>query len=167
MKCLGFCGGCLFTHPELVVLSSRTSLDKGSIVSGNVSVVGVALQHVDFQFDLLLFLLCEEQMSWKQWWTSGQGQSGKGRTISSTVTWSVSRFQKITFHPPDLNSHLLLFPLIARSSNWAECRHCRPGAPVSSQDAEWSHFVPLSEGTLFLYTDMEPQLGVDKQVEAA
>lgn len=40
-----------------MVLSGRASLDKSSIVSGNVSVVGVTLQHVDFQFYLLLFLL--------------------------------------------------------------------------------------------------------------
>ena len=46
-----------FTNPELVVLSCRTFLNKSSIISSNVSMVGITLQHVDLQFDLLLFLL--------------------------------------------------------------------------------------------------------------
>lgn len=40
-----------------MVLSSRASLDKSSIVSGYVSVMGVTLQHVYLQFYLLLLLL--------------------------------------------------------------------------------------------------------------
>lgn len=45
------------TNPELVVLSSRTFLNESSIIGGDVSVVGITLQHVDLQFDLLFFFL--------------------------------------------------------------------------------------------------------------
>lgn len=46
-----------FTNPELVVLSSRAFLNKGTIISSNVSMVGITSQHVDLQLDLLLFFL--------------------------------------------------------------------------------------------------------------
>ncbi len=38
-------------------LSRRRLLDEGAVVGGNVPVVGVLLQHVDLQLDLLLFVL--------------------------------------------------------------------------------------------------------------
>lgn len=45
------------TDPKLVIVSWWTLLDKGTVVRGYVAVVAVFLQHVDFCFDLLLFLL--------------------------------------------------------------------------------------------------------------
>lgn len=47
------------TDPELVVVSRWTLLHKGTVVRGDVAVVAVSFQHVDFCFDLLLFLLCD------------------------------------------------------------------------------------------------------------
>lgn len=49
------------TDPQLVVVARRTLLDEGAVVGGDVSVVGVLLQHVDFQLDLLLFVLSERR----------------------------------------------------------------------------------------------------------
>jgi len=46
-----------WTHPQLVVVAWRTLLDEGPVVGGDVPVVGVLLQHVDLQLDLLLFVL--------------------------------------------------------------------------------------------------------------
>lgn len=46
------------THPQLVIVTWRTLLDKGTIVRGDVAMVTVLLQHVDLRLDLLLFLLC-------------------------------------------------------------------------------------------------------------
>lgn len=47
------------TDPELVIMAWWTFLDEGSVVGGNVSVVRVLLQHVDFQLNFLLFILQE------------------------------------------------------------------------------------------------------------
>lgn len=40
-------------------MARGTFLDEGSVVGGYVSVVGVLLQHVDFQLNFLLFILSE------------------------------------------------------------------------------------------------------------
>lgn len=45
------------THPELVVMSRWALLDEGAVVGGDVPVVGVFLQHIDLQFNLLLLVL--------------------------------------------------------------------------------------------------------------
>lgn len=42
-------------------MARGTFLDEGSIVGGYVSVVGVLLQHVDFQLNFLLFILSESE----------------------------------------------------------------------------------------------------------
>lgn len=47
------------TDPELVIMAWWTFLDEGSVVGGDVSMVRVLLQHVDFQFNFLLFILQE------------------------------------------------------------------------------------------------------------
>lgn len=54
----GWLAGCSGgTHPELVIVTWRTLLDKGTVIRGDVAMVAVFLQHVDFRLDLLLFLL--------------------------------------------------------------------------------------------------------------
>lgn len=45
------------TYPELVVYAGRVLLDEGSVVGGDVPVVAVLLQHVNFRFNLLFFIL--------------------------------------------------------------------------------------------------------------
>lgn len=47
------------TDPELVIMAWWAFLDEGTIVGGNVSMVRVLLQHVDFQLNFLLFILQE------------------------------------------------------------------------------------------------------------
>ena len=39
-------------------LSRRGFLDESAVVGGDIPVVGVLLQHVDLQLDLLLLILC-------------------------------------------------------------------------------------------------------------
>lgn len=45
------------THPQLVVHARRVLFNEGTIVGGDVLVVGVLLQHVDLGLDFFLFLL--------------------------------------------------------------------------------------------------------------
>ena len=45
------------THPELVVVSRGALLNESTVVGGYVPVVGILLQHVDLQLNLLLFIL--------------------------------------------------------------------------------------------------------------
>lgn len=44
-------------YPELVIMTRRTLFDESTIVSGNISVMGIFLQHIDFQFNFFLFVL--------------------------------------------------------------------------------------------------------------
>lgn len=57
----------LETHPELVIVARGALLDEGSIVGGDISVVGVLLQHVDLQLDFLLFVLNAERQERKKY----------------------------------------------------------------------------------------------------
>ena len=62
-------------------------LDERTIVRGYVSVVGVFLQHVDLQFNLLLFVLQETKNTRTQRITTGREQipiALEGRKSNST-----------------------------------------------------------------------------------
>lgn len=66
------------THPELVVMSRWALLDEGTIVGGDVPVVGVFLQHVDLQLNLLLLVLeghkvmhTNTAFKWRKWAKKG------------------------------------------------------------------------------------------------
>jgi len=45
------------TDPELVIHARWVLLDEGTIVGGDVTMVGIFFQHVDLSFDLLLLIL--------------------------------------------------------------------------------------------------------------
>lgn len=51
------------TYPELVVVSWWALLDESAIVGGDVPVVGVFLQHVDLQLNLLLLVLTDAKQT--------------------------------------------------------------------------------------------------------
>lgn len=55
----------MVSHPELIVYARRVLLDEGPVVGGDVAMVRVLLQHVDFLFDLLLLILCD-QAGWAE-----------------------------------------------------------------------------------------------------
>lgn len=45
------------TYPELIIHSWRVLFNKSTIIRSNISVVRILLQHVNFLFDLFLFIL--------------------------------------------------------------------------------------------------------------
>lgn len=51
----------LRSYPELVIVSRGALLNESPIVGGYVSVVGILLQHIDLQFNFLLFILDTEK----------------------------------------------------------------------------------------------------------
>lgn len=54
---LPICSWVTTLHPELVVDTRGVLLDERSVIGGDVSVVAVLLQHVDFGFDLFFLIL--------------------------------------------------------------------------------------------------------------
>ena len=72
-------------HPEVVVLAGRTFLNEGSVVGGDVSVVRVALQHVDLQFDLLLLVL---HTSTRSYINTAHSIDGFNKSVYGTAWWS-------------------------------------------------------------------------------
>lgn len=55
------------TDPELVVVARWTFLDEGSVVGGDVSVMGVFLEHIYFKLNFLLFILQEGKIERRGW----------------------------------------------------------------------------------------------------
>lgn len=47
----------MWTYPQLVIVPWGALLNESTIVGGNVSVVGIFLQHIDLQFNFLLLVL--------------------------------------------------------------------------------------------------------------
>lgn len=45
------------TYPELIIHSWWVLFNKSTIISSDISVVRILLQHVNFLFDLFLFIL--------------------------------------------------------------------------------------------------------------
>lgn len=46
-----------WTHPELVIVSRGALFNESAIIGGYIPVVGILLQHIDLQFNFLLFIL--------------------------------------------------------------------------------------------------------------